>query len=131
MQKHRWIIGIALVTALALGLRLWGIEWGLPNALHFYSYHTDETRILGVSRPGPDGLNLFAGQFLPHFYNYGSLQLYLINIAVSIVSAYMPAGHAPTGFTHLSAVCSLWLWGPAQSGRCGRLGVAFTVRPQG
>ena len=101
MQKHRWIIGIALVTALALGLRLWGIEWGLPNALHFYSYHTDETRILGVSRPGPDGLNLFAGQFLPHFYNYGSLQLYLINIAVSIVSAYMPAGHAPTGFTHL------------------------------
>jgi hypothetical protein len=81
----------ALITILgiALGLRLFGIEWGLPNSLHYRSYHTDETVMLMHSTTlYPGGLNIFAGSFLPHFYNYGSLQLVLINIATSIVSAY-------------------------------------------
>ena len=30
----------------ALALRLWGIRWGLPNADHTFSYHTDETVVL-------------------------------------------------------------------------------------
>jgi hypothetical protein len=43
----------------------------------------------GTNKLNPSGLNIFGGQFLPHFYNYGSLQLVLINIAVSISSAYI------------------------------------------
>ena len=30
----------------ALALRFWGIRWGLPNADHTFSYHTDETVVL-------------------------------------------------------------------------------------
>lgn len=83
---------LILILLLALALRLWGIEWGLPNSLHYFSYHPDENRILIACTPAFGGLNLFAGKFLPSFYNYGSLQLYLINIAVSFGSAYGAIG---------------------------------------
>ncbi len=93
VYRYRWTIGIVIVTAIALGLRLWGIEWGLPNTLHYFSYHTDETVVLEVSRTSPGGLNLFAGQILPHFYDYPSLQFYLVNIVLSVTNAYLPSPH--------------------------------------
>lgn len=59
-----WLIGL-----FALALRLWGINWGLPNADHLYSYHTDETMVLSGS------LNCHPLLFLldPKFYPYGCL----------------------------------------------------------
>ena len=58
----------ALVLLLALALRLWGIGWGLPDANHAFSYHPDESMVVGNALVRP-------GQNLLHtgFYNYGSL----------------------------------------------------------
>ncbi len=70
------LLGILL---LALVLRTWGLAWGLPSATHYFSYHPDESRALLVC--SPPTMNVFAGRLLPHFYNYGSLQLYLVCFA--------------------------------------------------
>lgn len=75
------LLGILL---LALALRVWGLEWGLPSATHYFSYHPDETVVLQAAM----GMNAFSGQLLPHFYNYGSLQLYLVNFANSLAFVF-------------------------------------------
>jgi hypothetical protein len=74
---------LLLVLLSATALRLWGIAWGLPSATHYFSYHPDESTVLVTAVLGIDFLH---GRFLPGFYNYGSLQLYLINWATT--SAY-------------------------------------------
>ena len=63
--------------ALALGVRLVGLTWGLPSALHFYSYHPDERQIaVAVAN-----LDFFGGDFNPDFFSYPSLYIYLVYIA--------------------------------------------------
>jgi 4-amino-4-deoxy-L-arabinose transferase-like glycosyltransferase len=96
IRKYFWLIAIAFITLLGLCLRLWGIGWGLPNALHYLSYHPDETVMLFHASPrlSAGGLNIFAGSFLPHWYHYGSLQPVLINSAVSVAAVYDSAPHA-------------------------------------
>lgn len=69
------LVGVLL---LALALRVWGITWGLPSATHYFSYHPDESVVLETASVT---MNVFAGHLLPHFYNYGSLQLYLVCFA--------------------------------------------------
>ncbi len=66
------------VLLLALALRVWGITWGLPSATHYFSYHPDESVMLETSSVT---MNVFAGRLLPHFYDYPSLQLYLVCFA--------------------------------------------------
>lgn len=73
------MLGILL---LSVAVRLWGIDWGLPTARHFYSYHPDENIIFGATL----NINLLEGQFDPKFFNYGSLFLYLVSIATVIAS---------------------------------------------
>lgn len=70
---------LAGVLLLALALRAWGLTWGLPSATHYFSYHPDESVVLGAS--SLPAMSVFAGKLLPHFYNYGSLQLYLVCFA--------------------------------------------------
>lgn len=67
----------ALGSILLLGaaVRLWGIRWGLPDETHLFSYHPDEFHSLRGA------LSLAAGDPNPHFFNYGSLYLYLVAIA--------------------------------------------------
>ena len=79
--SQRWAAPLPLlgVLLLALALRAWGLGWGLPSATHYFSYHPDESRVLLVS--SLPNMNVFAGRLLPHFYNYGSLQLYLVCFA--------------------------------------------------
>lgn len=68
-----WEYGAAFcVLALATALRLWGIRWGLPDTTHLFSYHPDEFHSLRGA------LALAAGDPNPHFFNYGSLYLYLV-----------------------------------------------------
>jgi hypothetical protein len=67
------LVGVLL---LALTLRIWGLTWGLPSATHYFSYHPDESVVLEAS--SSPAMNVFAGRLLPHFYRYGSLQLYLV-----------------------------------------------------
>ena len=74
---------LLLVLALALALRVWGLTWGLPSATHYFSYHPDETVVLDVASRG---MNVFAGRLLPNFYNYGSLQLYLVCFANTLAA---------------------------------------------
>lgn len=66
-----------LIVAFALALRLWGVGWALPNTTRFFSYHPDESVVVGVSQ----ALNPFLLLVEPGFYNYGSLSL-LLNAAV-------------------------------------------------
>ena len=65
----------AVLMVLAAALRLWGIRWGLPDETHLLSYHPDEFHSLRGA------LSLAAGDPNPHFFNYGSLYLYLVGIA--------------------------------------------------
>jgi len=83
------IVGLLLVLLFALGVRLAGITWGLPNSLHYFSYHPDESIVLMHSLPAfPNGIDIIHGRFLPHFYNYGSLHLILIALACVIGTGY-------------------------------------------
>ncbi len=79
---------LGAILLLALGFRLWGLSWGLPDAMHNWSFHPDETILLNVSLPEFGGLNLAAGHFLPHFYHYGTLPFTLANIAVLLGQSY-------------------------------------------
>jgi 4-amino-4-deoxy-L-arabinose transferase-like glycosyltransferase len=110
------------VLCLAAALRFWGLRWGLPNSLHSYSYHPDEFLLLGAA-----GSVLASG--LPRFYNYPSLYIYLVAIAVAFASTYgMAHGLADSYLcarvvTALMGVAAVWLvyrsgrrlWGPAEA----------------
>ena len=75
---------LAGVLLLALALRVWGLGWGLPSATHYFSYHPDESVVLEAS--SLPTMNVFTGQLLPHFYRYGSLQLYLVCFANTLAA---------------------------------------------
>jgi hypothetical protein len=64
---------LILILGLGLFLRLEGIQWGLPNPSHPYSYHPDESLILRhLSYMSPSSLNphSFVNPSL-HFYTFG------------------------------------------------------------
>lgn len=64
---------LGLVLAAALVLRLVGIDWGLPDAHHLYSYHPDEWQMV------EGALGLAArGEANPRFFNYPSLTIYVL-----------------------------------------------------
>jgi 4-amino-4-deoxy-L-arabinose transferase-like glycosyltransferase len=71
---------LVFILLIALGLRLWGIGWGLPGANRLFSYHPDESVVVGASLT----LNPFAFQFDPGLYNYGSLALILNSFAIHL-----------------------------------------------
>jgi hypothetical protein len=74
-------VGIFLIAAV---VRLIGIRWGLPDALHWYSYHPDEYQIFSSVA----NLDFFNGKFNPHFFNYPSLFIYLVYIAHLLLSGF-------------------------------------------
>jgi hypothetical protein len=68
----RWAL-IGLI-ALGLGLRVWGISFGLP-----YLYHPDEPVGAGVA------INMVrTGDLNPHSFGYGSLFFYLNALAYGL-----------------------------------------------
>jgi hypothetical protein len=78
--------GIALVLIAAAALRLWGVRWGLPDSTHLFSYHPDEFHSLrGV-------LSLATGDLNPHFFNYGSLYLYVVSALCAIAHSSLVFG---------------------------------------
>lgn len=71
---------LAGVLLAALGLRLWGIAFGLP-----YLYHPDEPGYVSIAQ------NIFkTGDLNPHFFNYPSLFFYLN--ALAYVPYYLIGG---------------------------------------
>lgn len=68
-QNARWLL--IAVTLLAISLRIWGIDFGLP-----YLYHPDEPVGVGIAQ------NMFkTGDLNPHFFNYPSLFFYINALA--------------------------------------------------
>ncbi len=90
------LLFLVLILLLATILRLIGLDWGLPNALHYFSYHVDETTLLVQSDPDLGGLNFATGNFLPRTYNYGPLSYYLIYTALAMGKAYHFIGSVST-----------------------------------
>ncbi len=86
---------LPLFCVLALALRLWGITWGLPSATHYFSYHPDESVVLETSSLT---MNVFAGRLLPHYYNYPSLQLYLVCFTNTLAALFGAVDIVPKNF---------------------------------
>lgn len=64
-------------------MRLVGLRWGLPNALHSCSYHPDEFFTIGAA------LFVYLNRsWDPKFYNYPSLYIYLCAMAIAITVGY-------------------------------------------
>jgi len=72
------LAGLVAMLAVGLALRLVGLTWGLPDATHLFSYHPDEFHSLRGA------LSLAFGDPNPHFFNYGSLYLYLVALAAAL-----------------------------------------------
>ncbi len=77
MHKRLLVPAVIIILILAAVLRIWGLGWGLPTSLHYFSYHPDETTVLFAALR----VNFFTGELNPGFYNYGSLFIYLVNFA--------------------------------------------------
>lgn len=84
-RRGAWISAVILFL-LALGLRLVGIGWGLPNDLRNQSLHPDEQLIYLVGTQTP--------YFRPGFYNYGSLYFSVLHFANDAGMSY---GWIPVG----------------------------------
>ncbi len=74
-QRLATALLLLAVVGLAACLRLTGLDWGLPNRQHYYSYHPDEIFLLL-----PSVLHFGHGDWNPGFFNYGSLYLYLVGV---------------------------------------------------
>lgn len=84
MPERSLRLALVVILAIAFLFRATGIRWGVPDASHYFSFHPDEWVILGYTL----GLDIPHGQIDPHFYNYGTVYLYLLHLAILIGSTY-------------------------------------------
>lgn len=76
-----WLI---LIMFVAIFLRIYGINWGLPSKDYYFSYHSDEVHyIRGLSLMEPRKLN-----FNPHFFNWGTWHYFELGITIGIASLF-------------------------------------------
>jgi|GEM_PF-1476068 len=76
-RNYSAAIVVAGILGLALGLRLYGIRWGLPDAGHpLFSYHPDEVPHLTAARV------LVEGVMIPKHFQYGGTFYYTILNAI-------------------------------------------------
>ncbi len=100
----RSLLGLVLVLLLAAALRLFAFTWGLPDQTHLFSYHPDEFHSLRGA------LSLALGDLNPHFFNYGSLYLYLVALAAMIASPglFFSVAQTTPGGPELPAAIRAW-----------------------
>lgn len=85
-EDIRDLVLVAGVTVVALALRLWGIDFGLPYA----ESRPDELTLAGKA------LGYGTGDLNPHFFNYPSLYSYLLFLVYGIYAGLLTlagAGH--------------------------------------
>ncbi len=71
-NKKKFVILLVLILLLGTFLRLYGIQWGLPNTNSFVSYKSDENiYIRSISQMNPSKLD-----FNPHSFFWGSWHFY-------------------------------------------------------
>ncbi|MFN4180948.1 MAG: ArnT family glycosyltransferase [Armatimonadota bacterium] len=75
---------LSVALAVAILLRVYGLDWGLPSPERVHSYHPDEITVIGPTLH----MNIFAGEMNPHFFNYGSLFLYAVYFARLFAEGY-------------------------------------------
>jgi 4-amino-4-deoxy-L-arabinose transferase-like glycosyltransferase len=93
-HDKRIIVLVALIVALGLALRLWGIGWSLPDARHpIATFHPDEF----VNLTAATTADIPHGRFDIGFYNYGAFYFYLVSLAQTIGRGYglIPGTPAP------------------------------------
>lgn len=95
LERFPWV---AMVLILAIGavLRYLGMYWGLPGPTHIFSYHPDEFHSLR----GAMAL-ILTGDFNPHFFNYGSLYLYLVSFVALLADSSAVGNVSAEGLTQL------------------------------
>lgn len=82
-RNEKRLLGAVGVTALLL--RVAGIGWGLPGADHLSSYHPDEWQAVETA------LSMIArGSANPQFFNYPTLQPYLLGLLFAPLLAAAP-----------------------------------------
>lgn len=98
------LVTLLLVLGVALALRLTAITWGLPDDTHLFSYHPDEFHSLRGA------LSLALGDLNPHFFNYGSLYLYLVGGAAAVFhgDVFTAIAHAVPGGPVLPEAIRVW-----------------------
>lgn len=77
---HRVLI--PLILALGMALRMWGLDWGLPDERHPSSYHGGESRAVAIGMQIDPG----SGDFTPRWkggpwFRWGSHSLYAMGAA--------------------------------------------------
>ncbi|MGE5531823.1 MAG: glycosyltransferase family 39 protein, partial [Bacteroidota bacterium] len=97
-RVHQHLPWLMLTVILALGavVRYLGIFWGLPDSTHIFSYHPDEFHSLR----GALSL-ILTGDFNPHFFNYGSLYLYLVSLAALLADSSAVGNVTADGLTQM------------------------------
>lgn len=81
LERVPWL-ALILLLIIATWLRLPGLQWGLPDQTHIFSYHPDEFHSLR----GAISL-ILGGDPNPHFFNYGSLYLYLTSLSAVLADS--------------------------------------------
>lgn len=90
------------ILLLALGLRLWGIDFGLPNLTRPDEQNVSNAAVLNIMQ------SFFAGHptLNPNFFYYPSLFIYLITLCFSV---YYGIGHAIGFFPTAESFMQLYL----------------------
>ncbi len=90
-QGRDWglCLGLALILGVGLGLRLWGLDFGLPN---LYCRPDESTLVHKAAGMGKGDLN-------PHFFNYPSLHFYVLAVLYGL---YFCAGYLSGTFAGLA-----------------------------
>ena len=101
-MRAAWLL--AAILLLGLGLRLWGLSFGLPNTLCRPDESTLVHRALAIGAGDPN----------PHFFNYPSLHFYLLT---GLYGAYYIAGN----FAGAAAFENQFLTDPAPFYLLGRV----------
>ncbi len=78
-HRHSLWVDSALLGVVALGLRVWGIGFDLPNL-----YHRDEAKYVSI----PLRI-LKTGDYNPHFFNYPTFFFYLLALVYIIYFLFM------------------------------------------
>jgi Dolichyl-phosphate-mannose-protein mannosyltransferase len=73
-RRWPWWVGLALVLAAALGLRLWGVKQGMP-----YAYNADEN-----AHFVPGAIGLFGHGWNPHYFVNPPAYTYLLHVVFDV-----------------------------------------------
>ncbi len=107
-RSRREMLLLAVILAVALFVRLYGLTWD-----HGYLFHPDERMVVFVTADlslawPPDWAELLspASTWNPGFFSYGSLPIYLLRILSSAAARFWPAMESVRSFYVIGRVIS-------------------------